>query len=61
MFLIKLLKNQFNQLEINLNPYQTRKKKYRAKEYLSISYSGVSSFTKYFEDVKGKEPILDYK
>ncbi|RST66244.1 nuclease [Bacillus pumilus] len=33
----------------------------RAKEYLSISYSGVSSFTKYFEDVKGKEPILDYK
>ncbi|MGA3854631.1 3'-5' exonuclease [Bacillus pumilus] len=33
----------------------------RAKEYLSISYSGVSSFTQYFEDVKGKEPILDYK
>lgn len=33
----------------------------RAKEYLSISYSGVSSFTQYFEDVEGKEPILDYK
>lgn len=31
----------------------------RAKEYLSISYSGVSSFTQYFEDVKQKEPTFN--
>ncbi|KML15568.1 nuclease [Bacillus sp. LK10] len=31
----------------------------RAKEYLSISYSGVSSFTQYFEDAKQKEPTFN--
>lgn len=31
----------------------------RAKEYLSISYSGVSSFTQYFEDTKQKEPTFN--
>ncbi|MGG5180184.1 3'-5' exonuclease [Bacillus sp. MM09(2025)] len=31
----------------------------RAKEYLSISYSGVSLFTQYFEDAKQKEPTFN--